>query len=157
MISWRLSTGWTLDWPHWQFKISDNLEAWLNQSMFLSSHSLHWGICTLAKCFLTAIWYVEEEEEEEEGAEWCGHEGCGRILGTCTLDTLGWEEGDADAEADAQLRNKHIHAHIWVIFPRTGKMSKICHNFFFEASLWSNGLNFSSFLSCFEEIMSVRV
>ena len=24
---------------------------------------------------------------------------------------------------------------IWVIFPRTGKMSKICLNFFFEASL----------------------
>ena len=25
---------------------------------------------------------------------------------------------------------------IWVIFPRTGKMSKMCPNFFFEASLW---------------------
>ena len=48
-------------------------------------------------------------------------------------------------------------SYIWVIFPRTGKMSKMCHNFFFEASLWPNGLIFSSFLNCSEEIMSVRV
>ena len=30
---------------------------------------IHWGICTLAKCFLTAIWYAEEEDEEEEVEE----------------------------------------------------------------------------------------
>ena len=48
--------------------------------------------------------------------------------------------------------------HIWVIFPRTGKMSKICLIFFvFEASLWPNGLIFLSFLNCSEEIMSVGV
>ena len=47
---------------------------------------------------------------------------------------------------------------IWVVFPRTGKISKICHNFFlFGALLWPNGFIFSSFLNCSEEIMSVRV
>ena len=47
---------------------------------------------------------------------------------------------------------------IWVVFPRTGKMSKICHNFFFfGALLWPNGFIFSSFLNCSEEFMSVRV
>ena len=47
---------------------------------------------------------------------------------------------------------------IWVIFPRAGKMSKMCPFFlFFEASLWQNGLIFLSFLNCSEEIMSVAV
>ena len=48
--------------------------------------------------------------------------------------------------------------HIWVVFPRTGKMSKICPNFFFfGALLWPNGFIFSSFLNCSEEFLSVPV
>ena len=47
---------------------------------------------------------------------------------------------------------------IWVVLPRTGKMSNICHNiFFFGALLWQNGLIFWSFVNCSEEILSVGV
>ena len=52
----------------------------------------------------------------------------------------------------------YTYTYIWVVFPRTGKMSKICPNFFFfGALLWPNGFIFSSFLNCSEEFLSVRV
>ena len=47
--------------------------------------------------------------------------------------------------------------HIWVRFPRTGILAQMWS--FFEKSrafVWPNGLIFSSFLNCSEEIMSVR-
>ena len=57
-----------------------------------------------------------------------------------------------------KVRRKKRLSYIWVVFPRTGKMGKICLIFFiFEASLWPNGLIFLSFLNCSEEIMSVGV
>ena len=60
-----------------------------------------------------------------------------------------------------QWNGHHLLArlnHIWVVLPRTGKMSNICHNFFFfGALLWPNGLIFWSFVNCSEEILSVTV
>ena len=54
--------------------------------------------------------------------------------------------------ADQRIFSRMMH--IWVIFCRTGKMSKLClKDFIFETSLRPNGLIFSRFLNCFEELL----
>ena len=46
--------------------------------------------------------------------------------------------------------------HIWDNFPRTGKMVKMFFFSFFLALRWPNGLIFSTFLNCSEEILPLR-
>ena len=42
-------------------------------------------------------------------------------------------------------------------FPQDGENEQNLSDFFFEASLWPNGMIFLSFLNCSEEIMSIGV
>ena len=75
-----------------------------------------------------------------------------KVMVICGYLTFGFKK--------TEVYSKHIlrHIHIWVVLPRTGKMSKICHNFFlFGALLWPNGLIFWSFVNCSEEILTVGV
>ena len=68
-----------------------------------------------------------------------------------------------DADAEPYLRNylktrTDIQAqhHIWVVFPRAGKISKMCHYFFklfCDQTIWF----FSGFLKCSEDILSLGV
>ena len=49
---------------------------------------------------------------------------------------------DGDIRLDSIILNG-LEENIWVVLPRTGKMSNICHKFFFfGALLWPNGLIF---------------
>ena len=56
--------------------------------------------------------------------------------------SLGPSEGDGGGakhvkgvQAEQNQAGNMVNVYIWVIFPRTGKMSKICLNFFVEALL----------------------
>ena len=57
------------------------------------------------------------------------------VYDVSVYDEFVWDESVYDDSVyDKSVYTMRVH--IWVIFPRTGKMSKICLNFFvFEASL----------------------